>query len=609
MPMRLFLLALVLATMTALTGCLNSSPAVLGNVTGKVYDSNGHVLRGAKVELYGGDHTVLTDELGRYSIVNADPGSKRLVATWQNRSVVVNIEIPRGGTLENIDITFTTVDQLPPVITDVQVASLSENAAAILWKTNELADSFVDYATGPIGLGTYTYLASDSAMLLDHSIALATLSPNIGYHFRVRSHDFAGNEGVSSDYQFTTPGGEAPASPTSFAIAAPTEMERVLLTWNSNTEQDLQGYNLYRSDSKNGPFSKVNANPITSASSTGLVAYRDEGLKIAWKYYYYVKAVDTARNESAPSNTLSVVTPGSLSEDRLWKAEESPYILTGDLRIRGGTTLTLEPGVEVRFSMSDSLPDSNGASMTDLIVQGALKAVGTPDRRIIMTSAETFPRRGNWGGVKFSGTNDPNNQMNYVTLTFADTGIRSEGSTPSIQNVEIGLCVFGLDLGLSTALNPRYNVIRDCNVGLVSSNSNIRNNLFVNNQTAASLMGADMFEHNTIDGNVGVEISFGTPTVKNNIFTYVGSGHGLYGVNQTQPLATPTISFNDFYNMNSATNGVTVATGPGNIASDPLFIGNMPYDYHLQTVAAGYASNSPCLTAGESGVQMGRYGP
>ncbi|MFZ2961419.1 MAG: carboxypeptidase regulatory-like domain-containing protein [Candidatus Ozemobacteraceae bacterium] len=607
MSTRFLLLVLVLVGTLAITGCMNSTAAVLGNVTGKVYDSNGHVLRGAKVEIYGGNHTVLTDELGRYSIVNVDPGAKRLVATWQSRSMVVNIEIPRGGTLENADITFDTVDLLPPVVTDVQVASLTETTATILWKTNESANSFVDYATGPIGLGTYTYLASDSAMVLDHVIALENLSPNVGYHFRVRSMDFSGNEGVSSDYQFSTPGGEAPASPTSFAIVAPTEMERVLLTWSANAEADLQGYNLYRSDSKNGPFAKVNADPISQM--TGTVSYRDEGLKVAWKYYYYVKAVDTARNESAPSNTLAVVTPGSLSENRVWAAEESPYIVTGDIRVRGGTQLTLEPGVEVRFSMTDSLPDSNGASMTDLIIQGAMKAVGTPERRILFTSAETFPRRGNWGGVKFIGTNDPNNQMNYVTVTFADTGIRSEGSTPTIENVEIGLSVIGLDLGLSTALNPRYNVIRDCSIGLVSSNSNIRNNTFVNNQTAAALMGADMFEHNTIDGLIGVEISFGTPTVKNNIFSYVGNGRGLYGVNQTQPLATPTVSFNDFFNLAFATNGLSVATGPGNIASDPLFIGGMPYDYHLQTTAGGYATDSPCLTAGESGVQLGRFGP
>jgi len=552
-------------------------------------------------------HIALTDELGRYSIVGIDPGAKRIVATWQNRSVVINVEIPRGGTLEGADLTFSTVDQLPPVITDVQVASLTENGATILWKTSELANSTVDYATGPIGVGTFTYVASDSALVLDHAITLDNLIPNVGYHFRVRSRDFAGNEGVSSEYQFSTPGGAPPGAPVNFSIARPTEMERIVVSWESNTEADLKGYNLYRSESKNGPFSRVNADPIAVMAT--YTAYQDDGLKIAYKYYYFVKAIDVANNESAPSPTLSVTTPGSLAEDRVWKAEESPYILAGDVRVRGGTVLTIEPGTEVRFSQLDSMPDPNGATMTDLIVQGALKSVGMVDQRIILTSAETFPTRGNWGGVRFLSTNDPNNQIKFTTIVFADTGIRSEGSAPSIENAEIGLCVVGLDLGLSTALNPRYNTIRDCNIGLVSLNSNIRNNLFLSNQVGAALLGADSFQYNTVDGLVGVEVPFGKPTISNNIFAYVGNGRGLYGINQTQPTATPTISFNDVYNFGIPYNGLTVATGPGNIASNPLFIGGTPIDYHLQTAAGGYASDSPCLKAGESGTQMGRYGP
>ena len=271
--------------------------------------------------------------------------------------------------------------------------------------------------------------------------------------------------------------------------------------------------------------------------------------------------------------------------------------------------LTIEPGTEVRFSQFDSMPDPNGATMTDLIVQGALKSVGAIDQRIILTSAETFPTKGNWGGVRFLSTNDPNNQVRFTTIVFADTGIRSEGSAPTIESAEIGLCVIGLDLGLSTALNPRYNTIRDCNIGMVSMNSNIRNNLFLSNQVGAALMGADSFQYNTVDCLVGVEVPFGTPNIRNNIFAYIGNGRGLYGINQTQTTATPTVAFNDVFNFAIPFNGFTVATGSANIASDPLFVGGIPFDYRLQTASAGYASDSPCLTAGESGTQQGRYGP
>ena len=591
------------------TGCLNSTSSVKGNVTGKVFDSNGKALFEVKVEIYGGNHAVLTDELGRYALVGVDPGEKKLVATYEEQSVVKIVTVPRGDTLENADITFSVVDGLPPVITDVVVQNLTENTADIVWKTNEPGDSYVDYAIGPVGLSPYTDTASDTSMVSEHKIVLSGLLPGRTYHFRVRSFDFQRNEGVSSEYQFATPSGAAPIVPLNFSITSLSVMEKLTLSWTANTESDLAGYNLYRAESAVGPFTRVNANPITAAANaSGTIIYEDEGLKIAVKYYYQLKAVDVAGNESASTQTLSVLTPGTLAENRTWSLAESPYIVQGDVRVRGGAVLTIEPGVEVKFTLVDAMPDPQGASMTDLIVQGGLMAVGSENRRIVFTSAESFPKRANWGGIIFLGTNQAENMLRYSTVMFADEGVKSEGSTPSIENSEFGLCGVGLNIGLSTALNVRFNTIRDCNIGMISSNSNIRNNLFVDNQTGVALLGNDFFEQNTVDCLIGVQVDFGNPIIRNNIIAYTGSTKAIYGINQTQALATPTMSFNDIFNYTFAFNG-TSATGTSNIEVDPLFLGGIPYDYHLQTVAAGFASDSPCLTTGENAVQMGRYGP
>jgi chitodextrinase len=604
--MRLLALIMALIVLISATGCLKTSSSVKGNVTGKVYDSNGKVLYKARVEIYGGNHSVLTDEMGRYSINDVEPGQKKLVATYEEKSVVKVVEIPRGATLEGADLTFSVIDGLPPVITEVMVLNVTENSAEISWKTNESSDSNVDYAKGPIGLDPYSMLASDPAMVTSHKVALSGLLPGQTYHFRVRSLDFERNEGVSSDYQFNTPSGDAPAMPTGFAIAAPTEMERISLSWVSNSDADLAGYNLYRSESMTTAFARVNANPISSG--VGSTTYVDEGLKIATKYYYYVKAVDVAGNESAPSTTLSVVTPGILTENRVWRLAESPYIIQGDVRIRGGVTLTVEPGVEVKFTRTDSLPDVNGASMTELIVQGSLLAVGNATQKIVFTSAESFPTKANWGGIKYQATTEPENMLRFATVIFADQGVVSEGATPSIENCEIGLCGIGMNLGLSTALNIRYNTVRDCDIGIVSANSNIRNNILIDNQTGITLLGNDYFEHNTVDCLIGVQVDSGNPIIKNNIISYTGSTQAIYGINQTIALATPTVSFNDIFNYTFAFNG-TNGTGTANLEVDPLFIGGIPFDYQLQTQAAGYASDSPCLASGENGVQMGRYGP
>ena len=587
-------------------GSVKNTKAARGNITGKVFDSNGKILPGARVEIYGGSSSTVTDAMGTYVISGLESGQYKVVATNASNSVIIVVNVVQGETTENCNLTFKVSDNLPPLITLVTISEISENVATITWTTNEPSDSTIDYATGPVGL-PYNMSASDYGMVTAHSVALTGLVPGQTYHFRAKSKDFDKNEGVSSDYQFTTPTGDAPATPTGFGVSVSSQTEKLYLTWLSNSETDLAGYNLYRKDTFNGSFTKVNTSPIPNKE--GAVDYTDEGLKIGKKYYYYLKAVDTAGNESQQTETLSAVTPGILDENRTWTLDDSPYILRGDLRVRGGSVLTIEPGVQVKFAQSDITPDSLGATMSELIIQGGLLAQGTTAKPITFTSAENFPRKSSWGGIIFSGTTQAENIMRYSVIMFADYGIKSEGSTPSIENCEFGYCGVGIDAGLSTSLNIKGNTLRDCEIGLTSFGSNIRNNFFISNGVGAVLMGTDYFEYNTVDSIIGVDILAGTPNIKNNIFVYNSNTKGIYGINQTTEIATPTISYNDFYNIALCYNGVKVSTGTTNLNENPLFIGGIPFDYHLQTQSDGYASDSPCLKAGEGNTQMGAYGP
>lgn len=56
------IIALITAMMLVITMCgcskVKNSKAARGSITGKVYDSNGKILPGAKVEVYGGSHDV-----------------------------------------------------------------------------------------------------------------------------------------------------------------------------------------------------------------------------------------------------------------------------------------------------------------------------------------------------------------------------------------------------------------------------------------------------------------------------------------------------------------------------------------------------------------------
>lgn len=90
----------------------------------------------------------------------------------------------------------------------------------------------------------------------------------------------------------TTPAG-APATPQGFVVQAGDG--EVRLYWQANTEQDLQGYFVYRSDLPDKGFSRV----ATLAAYT--TAYVDQEVTNGVTYYYRVSAVDIDQKESAPT--------------------------------------------------------------------------------------------------------------------------------------------------------------------------------------------------------------------------------------------------------------------------------------------------------------------
>jgi hypothetical protein len=87
----------------------------------------------------------------------------------------------------------------------------------------------------------------------------------------------------------------APNPPVGFQLED--DGSAIKITWESNAEADLAGYNLYKSSSENGPFGVVNSQALLCPW------YFDEMLPGAMTFYK-VTAVDESGNESAYSQVI-----------------------------------------------------------------------------------------------------------------------------------------------------------------------------------------------------------------------------------------------------------------------------------------------------------------
>ena len=88
----------------------------------------------------------------------------------------------------------------PPVISSVGSSSINSSGAVIAWTTDKLASSVVNYGTNT----TYGSTATNSSLVLAHSVTLSSLTPSTLYHYQVSSTDAAGHTSVSGDFTFTT---------------------------------------------------------------------------------------------------------------------------------------------------------------------------------------------------------------------------------------------------------------------------------------------------------------------------------------------------------------------------------------------------------------------
>ena len=92
----------------------------------------------------------------------------------------------------------------------------------------------------------------------------------------------------------------------------------------------------------------------------------------------------------------------AISVSTEWTPANSPYLIQNDIGVQKGAVLTIDPGVTVQFRTPSN---GNTGSGTNLVIQGALKAVGTYTNPIHFVPASPGSL---WGSLYFINADSAN---------------------------------------------------------------------------------------------------------------------------------------------------------------------------------------------------------
>ncbi len=262
--------------------------------------------------------------------------------------------------------------------------------------------------------------------------------------------------------------------------------------------------------------------------------------------------MDSALNVASYAENLTFV-QGIISQDTTWTLSGSPYAITGNVTISNGTTLTIEPGVEIKFDGNFSL-----------LINGSLYAVGTNDKWITFTSNNMIPRAGDWNTIKFATAENESFILGNCIVEYAENGVTIQNSGKAIiknssiiNNYSSGIHVIGESNVIIKGNTIKLNNNGISSTGKVSSGIKVLNNIIDSNYNGihlyASSEGISQIKNITISDNTfssnengikfhvypitsgwinNVTISRNTINFnKNGIYFYIWGGFGYFATN------------------------------------------------------------------------------
>ena len=243
----------------------------------------------------------------RVTLTNLSPGTEYFYRVYST-------DLGNNGPVESALAAFRTdrePDAAPPAVSRVR-STAGHTSAIIRWRTDEIADSFVNYSragAGKAAADPEPDTVGDIADVSEHEIVLSNLEPGATYSFRVGSTDPADNPFSTSEVlTFSTSAAvDTTPPPAPSGLRALGGSDQARLAWRAVEAGDLAGYTVYRR-AGSGEWTAI-------ASGLSAPSYVDRGLRNGAVYSYRVAALDRSRppNPSPFSETVSVTPAPSLS--------------------------------------------------------------------------------------------------------------------------------------------------------------------------------------------------------------------------------------------------------------------------------------------------------
>jgi hypothetical protein len=327
-------------------------------------------------------------------------------------------------------------------------------------------------------------------------------------------------------------------------------------------------------------FQDLIANVFNLATLSPLLHQYFDG----WATPTYIAEIETfiTNRTAAVLAQIPAVVPtqfpgGTLLANATLDAARGPWLVTGDVIVPAGITLTIEPGVTVYFAP--------GAGID---IAGRLVAEGTADKRIVLTRQGTD---GTWDGLQLSSTQE-DNRLAYVDMSFGDErgqSIRATSSRLSIDNATWS----GTVRKIIEVQNPSLRITNSV-FPPVSSGETIHGT--APQGTPFLILEGNTFAHNSSGQDV---IDIGpaqgaTPPVQLRRNIFLGGGDDGIDLDGVDALLEDNVFMNFHLNTTSETTSNAVATGIASglltdvILRRNIFINN---DHHLLLKEQAFVSS------------------